>query len=317
MARWPVIVAPIAIALACGETLPSGDDSDPPPVRDSGAGDPDGPDSVDAGFDAPPSLECKDTATQSEHCGVCNRPCRGGQCVSGVCTPAVIAQGVITPLGIAVDATHVYWTSSTDSGSIERIAKAVLGAGQQPEKFEVNAGIQPKGIAVNATTVYWTTFTNLYRKPKVGGMAFEQAPGLPTDGIWWISATDSAVYYSSEQGATVGVYKTTPTLMDTSRLSDVATKAFIVDNDIAWAAGPETSPIRVSTGNGPSGETSSSFFNVNGLPSALPTSGGRTTRASVTCLSRRSPARPQRASAPLRRRLEASSTTRREACRTT
>lgn len=247
MARWGFVGTGMVVtvaAIACGEVLNSADDPSLPPVRDSGTNVLDG-----GGTDDGPAAGCNDTTSQSEHCGKCGHSCGGGQCVQSVCTPTVIAAGTITPLGIAVDDTHVYWTSSTSSGTIQRIAKTTRDNGV-PETFEPSAGNAPKGIAVNATTVFWTTSASLSRKSKTAGSSpITMAPPIDSQGIWWMSATESDVVYSAQSSTGNGVIRVSPEFAGAERLADGEAIAFAVENAIAFYAGSSNSAINVSNGS--------------------------------------------------------------------
>ena len=73
---------------------------------DTGPGDTRPPDAgVDAGCDA-------NVATSGENCGVCGHSCGGGMCSLGVCQATTLA-GVTAATSISVDATRIYFTSST------------------------------------------------------------------------------------------------------------------------------------------------------------------------------------------------------------
>ena len=93
---------------------------------------------------------CADLITDESNCGACGRDCLGGPCHEATCRPAVVASGQNAPSGIAVDATHVYWTCSGDG----TVKKAPIAGGDQVLLHD-----SPDGgawtITVDATSVYW------------------------------------------------------------------------------------------------------------------------------------------------------------------
>src|SRR5262245_50528770 len=53
-----------------------------------------------------PEAGCGDTESNPSHCGACGHSCLGATCSRGLCTPQVLATGLGTPRGIALDAAH-------------------------------------------------------------------------------------------------------------------------------------------------------------------------------------------------------------------
>ncbi len=76
-----------------------------------------------------------------------------------------LAKAQASPQGLALDATHVYWTSSGD-GTVKRIA--LDGSDNQVPTVIASGGSNPLGIAVDATHVYWADdqASGLYRVTK-------------------------------------------------------------------------------------------------------------------------------------------------------
>jgi sugar lactone lactonase YvrE len=69
--------------------------------------------------------------------------------------------------GIAIDATHVYWTSYTNNGRVARvpIGGGTLQAVSDPEDF-------PASVTIDATYAYWTSISaqgQVRKAPKGGG----------------------------------------------------------------------------------------------------------------------------------------------------
>ncbi len=60
----------------------------------------------------------RELSTDSNHCGACNHPCLGGTCKQGKCQPFVLAYTKEAKF-LALDSTYAYWTS--DFGTVNRV----------------------------------------------------------------------------------------------------------------------------------------------------------------------------------------------------
>jgi hypothetical protein len=114
---------------------------------------------------APPvASPCGDIASDPRNCGACGHDCMCGACLEGACQPAVLASGQASPLKIAVDGTHVYWTNWGTCGvggcTGQVVTRRLAGCEQAP--IVLASGQEyPRGIAVDAANVYWTTTDGL------------------------------------------------------------------------------------------------------------------------------------------------------------
>jgi len=85
----------------------------------------------DGPSDAPmrPEQEASCTADlmiDTDNCGSCGHSCLGGGCNAGACLPITLASGadVVGSIGLAVDATSVYWTNQNGANSaLNKIGK--------------------------------------------------------------------------------------------------------------------------------------------------------------------------------------------------
>jgi hypothetical protein len=115
--------------------------------------------SMSAGPGAGPDLHCKtgttacqsgcaDLDTDASNCGACGRDCLGTSCHAGMCDVAEVASPLQSPQDLALDSTHVYWT--TLGGQIQRVPKA-----GGPVETLVDGQDSPGQIAVDSGSVYW------------------------------------------------------------------------------------------------------------------------------------------------------------------
>ena len=102
------------------------------------------------------STGCADVAAHPDHCGACEHGCQGGDCSQSVCQSRLLAT---TPhaIGIAVSATHVYWTDiQTDA-----VMWMPIGGGAAAPLVDANidpgVGIRdPWDVEIQGSQVFWT-----------------------------------------------------------------------------------------------------------------------------------------------------------------
>lgn len=150
---------------------------------------------------------CEDPRTDRRNCGTCGKQC-AGDCVGGVCQPAILAENQTSLAGIAVDSDYVYWINTgggPNTGTVARIKKT-----GKPAAVEVlsSAENRPCGIAVNLNGVYWTnrgtengTDGAVRGKLKSGGAAFDIVTGqqMPCS----IAVNLATAYWVNSETATV------------------------------------------------------------------------------------------------------------------
>lgn len=138
---------------------------------------------------------CANLKTDSANCGACGHDCQGGLCQNAKCQPVTLATVPGQTVGIAVDATHVYFTSP-NLGTVLKVPK---GGGATTTLASAISG--PTGIAVDSTSVYWAANTggNVYKAPLGGGNStvLANAQGGPLS----IAVDATNVYWTNANGA--------------------------------------------------------------------------------------------------------------------
>lgn len=114
--------------------------------------------------------------SDSDNCGACGHDCLGATCQSGLCAPQEVASSVDDPRGLAVDESHVYWT--TGGGDVQRVPKSGGAVETLAEHQDT-----PGALAVDATHLYWVNDATgrVMRLSKDGGgkpKSILTSPGL-------------------------------------------------------------------------------------------------------------------------------------------
>jgi len=144
-------------------------------------------------------------STSPAHCGACGHSCLGGACVAGKCQPFQLASASF-PSGLAVDATHVYFTfpSVPAIQRVQRDGKCTpvapcpqdfAGSGVGDPLLKIRG---PSAIVSDGVNVWWTNqaIGNIGRRaaalppgPIINfGPAVSTLPGylaLAGGKIWW------------------------------------------------------------------------------------------------------------------------------------
>src|SRR5688572_1936749 len=131
-----------------------------PSTPDAGGG---GASKLGAGLILPPIPCSTDLSTDPDNCGRCGRSCGGEACEQGRCPVRVLASTGLWNYGLALDATHAYWTAgghTDDDGSPPYSVRKVPKEGGRVIKVFEHGDVKywhPSGIAVGEGHVYWTT----------------------------------------------------------------------------------------------------------------------------------------------------------------
>lgn len=106
----------------------------------------------------------------------------------------VLVEGQDAPYDIAVDDTHVYWTNFADDGAVMRAPKD----GGRPEL--VASATRPRPVVVNDTHVYWASFEvddgDLFRID-LGLVSPEEHLASIASGIAGLALGDTHVYFTA------------------------------------------------------------------------------------------------------------------------
>jgi sugar lactone lactonase YvrE len=223
--RFWLVAIGTAATLSCGGATAAEGEQDAPdgaPVTDGGvvgdsaAGWIDGPRAEtgavldsSSGIDGAPSdastctvcgAVCVDPTTDQHHCGACFHDCLGTACSAGLCAPTVLYAADLpgttdAPMGIAVDATSVYWAAYVGGA----IRKVPTGGGAM---VTLASDQSPTAVAVDATSVYWVTATGAVRRAALDGSSpftFQSGGGQAES----VTVDAQSLYWSGSPTGTV------------------------------------------------------------------------------------------------------------------
>lgn len=138
--------------------------------------------------------------------------------LAGIATSTLIAGGQKYPQGLAVNGTHVYFSSFGTvsmplSGNNGRVMRVEIGnplsTSVGAQQVFANSQVDPKRLALNATYLYWTNGgsgpmandAGIMRAPLAGGAAtrlitstFPVGIAIDATYVYWIDADDQKIY---------------------------------------------------------------------------------------------------------------------------
>jgi sugar lactone lactonase YvrE len=141
---------------------------------------------------------CVDLANDPKNCGTCGNTCDASSaCTSSHCT-TVLHASLGTPIGIAIDATSIYYANDYDG----KIYSMPLAGGAPTNLTTSGNGTSAWEILVSGSTLYWTTYVDdrVFKVPTTGGAAVVVSPtdgspeGIVSDGtyLYWADSYSSS-----------------------------------------------------------------------------------------------------------------------------
>lgn len=171
-----------------------------------------------------------DLNTDSLHCGRCSHSCLGGACVAGLCQAINLTVPIASPGGIALDDTHVFWTSTT-TGDIFRANKdgtAPLPLGAQKDALSI--AVSGGGLAYSAPTAKVVGFASTQEKKPLVTVATDQ-------GVNWgyVAIDDAFVYWADPVAGTVSrSSRTAPKPVELASGEKAPHSVFLDRDTILW-----------------------------------------------------------------------------------
>jgi hypothetical protein len=123
--------------------------------------------------------------------------------LTGGGSPAAIVSAPGTIVALAVDATSVYWASSSET--LLEAPLTGLDAGSSPTQIAADLAL---GIALDATSVYWASYTDdsvkkVAKAPADSGAAVVLVPGGGGMGANQIALDTTSIYWTNRVSGTV------------------------------------------------------------------------------------------------------------------
>jgi hypothetical protein len=161
-------------------------------------------------FDMAGSGTCagKDLMNDSANCGRCGRSCGADVCTMGRCPTVTMFSNENGPVGLAKDATSLYWSAGADASGY--INKGLIGGGAPGSIDSGLANIQ--GIAASGNKVVWAVGGSTDNTGKLRGIIPGVMGGNPVDivtgekyprGVY----TDGTTVYWTAMGTGAGSYQ--------------------------------------------------------------------------------------------------------------
>jgi hypothetical protein len=174
----------------------------------------------------------------------CTQDCKGNPCVSGECAASVIVDSEPGATGLAIDATHLYWTR--EDGQVRRRG---IGGGAIETLAEGEKA--PGYVALEAQHVYWTASGKIRRAKKESGPAEDVAS--TTTGPFGVAAAGGELCWTEGQGANGviacrgdgGSYVSTSNLTDPRALTMLFRRYLALGNGTIVTFGFGSAPVVV------------------------------------------------------------------------
>jgi hypothetical protein len=235
---------------------------------------------LDAAHDAPPfrfDAACGNIETDPLNCGGCGIQCQGGLCVDGLCSaplPGVLASGQVTPTGIVVDDTNVYWidqgmqqsSGTYTNAQVMKCAKS--GCANAPAVLASGSWNHTTRLAISGGTLYWAAPNLVLACPTTGctggATVLSTSPLAPTD----IAVDETGIYVGDSIQNALLTFPLAggmgPTVL---WMSSVAPSAVAVDGPTAYFG---TAGVSLLT----CGTTGCTSLVLGGDPTAVDVAGG-------------------------------------------
>jgi hypothetical protein len=169
-----------------------------------------------------------------------------GAAICGSGQPAIVARGQINAMGIAVDATSIYWTTASGADTGGGLWKMPVAGGTIEKLTSADA---PTRLALDSSTVYAATGTanpKLIAVPKAGGAS--RVVATPTNQVHYLTVDATSLYWSDSSSINkVALAGGVPLLVASANL------AFGVAVDSAslfWANGGDGTVMRMPLAGG-------------------------------------------------------------------
>ena len=188
---WITLLTGLCSSSGCAQALLGGDEYVEDGEASGAGGGTSGNGTLPAPCEGGPTAcatACIDLQSDPQHCGACGHDCLGAACRKGMCEPLVVASGLVEPQAIAVDDSHVYWT--TAGGAVRRAPK--VGGAVETLTEEQDS---PSTIVVDDKRAFWLNAATgaVMRQSKDGG----GKPKLLSNGTGarGLAQDDASIYF--------------------------------------------------------------------------------------------------------------------------